>query len=60
MREKDGKKMILSFPYISSKVTDKNVGEYIQGEWKKIGIQVDLKAMEEKHTGKMQLQKIMT
>ena len=48
MREKDGKKMILSFPYISSKVTDKNVGEYIQGEWKKIGIQVDLKAMEEK------------
>ena len=34
MREKDGKKMILSFPYISSKVTDKNVGEYIQGEWK--------------------------
>ncbi len=48
IREKDGKKMVLSFPYISSKITDKNVGEYIQGEWKKIGIQVDLKAMEEK------------
>lgn len=29
MREKDGKEMILSFPYISSKVTDKNVGECI-------------------------------
>ncbi|BBM36100.1 ABC transporter substrate-binding protein [Pseudoleptotrichia goodfellowii] len=40
--------MVLSFPYISSKVTDKSIGEYIQGEWKKIGIQVELKAMEEK------------
>ena len=48
IREKDGKKMVLLFPYISSKVTDKNVGEYIQGEWKKIGVQVNLKAMEEK------------
>lgn len=48
IREKDGKKMVLLFPYISSNVADKNVGEYIQGEWKKIGIQVNLKAMEEK------------
>ena len=48
IREKNGKKMVLSFPYISSKVTDKSIGEYIQGEWKKIGIQVELKAMEEK------------
>ena len=48
IREKNGKKMVLSFTYISSKVTDKSIGEYIQGEWKKIGIQVELKAMEEK------------
>ena len=35
IREKNDKKMVLSFPYISSKVTDKSIGGYIQGEWKK-------------------------
>lgn len=48
IREKNGKKMTISFPYIASKVTDKSVGEYVQGEWKKIGVDVQLKAMEEK------------
>lgn len=48
IREKNGEKLVLYFPYISSKITDKSVGEYIQGEWQKIGVQVDLKALEEK------------
>lgn len=48
IREKNGEKLIISFPYIASKVTDKNVAEYVQGEWKKIGIDVKLNAMEEK------------
>lgn len=48
IREKNGEKMIIKFPYIASKITDKSVGEYIQGELKKIGIDVQLQAMEEK------------
>lgn len=48
IREKNGQKLVLKFPYIASKITDKSVGEYVQGEWQKIGVQVDLKAMEEK------------
>lgn len=48
VREKNGEKLVLYFPYISSKITDKSVGEYVQGEWQKIGVQVDLKALEEK------------
>lgn len=48
IREKNGEKLVLYFPYIASKVTDKSVGEYVQGEWQKIGVQVDLKALEEK------------
>ncbi|MDO5095186.1 MAG: nickel ABC transporter substrate-binding protein [Peptostreptococcaceae bacterium] len=48
IREKNGEKLTLSFPYIASKITDKSVGEYVQGEWQKIGVQVELKAMEEK------------
>lgn len=47
IREKDGQKMLLEFPYIASKITDKSVGEYVQGEWQKIGVQVELKALEE-------------
>ena len=47
IREKDGKKLSLNVPYISSKATDKDLVEYFQGEWKKIGIDVQLKAMEE-------------
>lgn len=48
IREKNGKKLKLTFPYIAAKVTDKSVAEYIQGEWKKIGVDVEVKAMEEK------------
>lgn len=48
VREKGGKKLKITFPYIASKITDKSVGEYIQGEWKKIGVDVELKSMEEK------------
>ncbi|XVG95419.1 nickel ABC transporter substrate-binding protein [Eubacteriales bacterium KG127] len=48
IREKAGEKLHIYFPYIASKGNDKSVGEYIQGEWKKIGVDVELKAMEEK------------
>lgn len=48
IREKNGEKLKLVFPYLASKVTDKSVAEYIQGEWKKIGVDVQLNAMEEK------------
>ena len=48
IREKNGQKFEILFPYISTKVTDKNVAEYVQGEWKKIGINVKVNAMEEK------------
>ena len=48
IREKNGKKLKLIFPYIAAKVTDKSIAEYIQGEWKKIGVDVEVKAMEEK------------
>ncbi|MGT2785020.1 nickel ABC transporter substrate-binding protein [Streptococcus merionis] len=47
IREKDGQKLTLNMPYISTKATDKDLGEYFQGEWKKLGIDVQLKAMEE-------------
>lgn len=47
IREKDGKKLSLNVPYIASKATDKDLVEYFQGEWKKIGIDVQLNAMEE-------------
>lgn len=48
IREKNGQKFEIEFPYIGAKVTDKNVAEYVQGEWKKIGINVKVNAMEEK------------
>ena len=47
IREKDGKKMELNFPYISTKATDKDLAEYFQGQLKKIGVEVKLTAMEE-------------
>ena len=47
IRAKDGKKMELNFPYISTKATDKDLAEYFQGELKKIGVEVKLTAMEE-------------
>ena len=48
IREKNGEKLNIQFPYIASKIADKSVAEYVQGEWKKIGVNVELKAMEEK------------
>ena len=47
IRQKDGKKMTLNVPYIATKATDKDLIEYFQGEWKKIGIDIHLTAMEE-------------
>lgn len=47
IREKNGKKFEIKFPYISSKTVDKSVAEYIQGEWAKIGVKVDVLAREE-------------
>lgn len=47
IREKNGQKLQLKVPYISTKATDKDLVEYFQGEWKKIGIDVQLTAMEE-------------
>lgn len=46
--EKDGKPLTLVFPYIATKSVDKQIAEYIQGQWKKIGIKVEIKALEEK------------
>ncbi|MBS4749691.1 nickel ABC transporter substrate-binding protein [Carnobacteriaceae bacterium zg-ZUI78] len=47
VREKDGKKLTINMPYISTNAADKDLGEYFQGEWKKLGIDVQLQAMEE-------------
>ncbi|MFP9225897.1 nickel ABC transporter substrate-binding protein [Streptococcus equi subsp. zooepidemicus] len=47
IREKDGQLLRLQVPYISTKATDKDLVEYFQGEWKKLGIDVVLTAMEE-------------
>ncbi|MGT2934026.1 nickel ABC transporter substrate-binding protein [Streptococcus catagoni] len=47
IRQKDGKKLSLTLPYISTKATDKDLVQYFQGEWKKMGIDVQLKAMDE-------------
>lgn len=47
VREKDGKTLTLRLPYIATKATDKDLVTYFQGEWRKIGINVSLIAMEE-------------
>ena len=47
--EKDGKVLTLVFPYIATKTLDKQIAEYIQGQWKKIGVNVEIKALEEKN-----------
>ncbi len=47
VREKDGKALTLRLPYIATKATDKDLVTYFQGEWRKIGINVSLIAMEE-------------
>lgn len=47
IREKEGQKMTLHLPYIVTKAADKDIAEYLQGEWKKLGIDVQLEAMEQ-------------
>lgn len=47
-RVKDGQELILKFPYIASNFADKAIAEYIQGEWAKLGITVNINAVEEK------------
>ena len=47
--EKDGQILTLVFPYIATKTLDKQIAEYIQGQWKKIGVNVEIKALEEKN-----------
>ncbi|EHI70126.1 putative nickel ABC transporter, nickel/metallophore periplasmic binding protein [Streptococcus ictaluri 707-05] len=47
IRQKDGKPLRLRLPYIASKATDKDLVTYFQGEWRKLGIEVSLIAMEE-------------
>lgn len=46
--EKDGKVLSLVFPYIATRTIDKQIAEYIQSQWKEIGIKVDIVAVEEK------------
>lgn len=48
IREKDGQKLKLVFPFVASKNSDKSLAEYVQGEWKKLGVDVELNALEEK------------
>ncbi|MBF0779539.1 MULTISPECIES: nickel ABC transporter substrate-binding protein [unclassified Granulicatella] len=47
IRVKDGQKLVVYMPYIATKVQDKEIGEYLQGEWKKLGLDVMLQAYEE-------------
>lgn len=47
IRQKDGKSFTVKMPYIATKATDKDLGEYFQGEWKKLGLDIQLVAMEE-------------
>jgi nickel transport system substrate-binding protein len=46
-REKDGKKLALSLLYNSNSVTEKNIAEYLQSEYAKVGIAVNIKGEEE-------------
>jgi len=45
--EKKGKKLKISLLYNSDSVTEKNISEYLQSEYKKIGIQLDIVGEEE-------------
>jgi nickel transport system substrate-binding protein len=46
-REKDGKKLELSLLYNVSSVTEKTISEYLQSEYSKLGIVLDIKGEEE-------------
>ncbi len=47
IREKDGKVMELSLLYNSDSVTEKTIAEYLQSEFLKIGIRLEIKGEEE-------------
>ncbi|MDS0526889.1 nickel ABC transporter substrate-binding protein [Clostridium sp. SHJSY1] len=47
IREKDGRKLELSLLYNSDSVTEKSIAEYIQGEYKKVGVNLTIKGEEE-------------
>lgn len=47
IREKDGKKLELSLLYNSDSVTEKTISEYLQSEYLKLGISIDIHGEEE-------------
>lgn len=47
LREKDGKKLDLSLLYNSDSVAEKTIAEYLQGEYKKVGVNLVIKGEEE-------------
>ncbi|MGL5437403.1 MAG: nickel ABC transporter substrate-binding protein [Lachnospiraceae bacterium] len=47
IREKDGQKLVFGLLYCNDRVTEKNISEYLQNEYAKIGIQMDIHGEEE-------------
>jgi nickel transport system substrate-binding protein len=47
LREKDGQTMAMSLLYNSDSVTEKTIAEYLQSEYGKLGIKLDIKGEEE-------------
>lgn len=47
IREKDGQKMVLTLLYNSDSVTEQTISEYLQGEYRKLGIDLAIKGEEE-------------
>lgn len=47
VRVKDGQKMVLSLLYNSDSVTEKTISEFLQSEYGKLGIQLEIKGEEE-------------
>lgn len=46
-REKDGQKLAFTLLYCSDRVTEKSIAEYLQSEYSKIGVQMEIKGEEE-------------
>lgn len=47
IREKDGQKLAFGLLYCSDRVTEKNIAEYLKGEYEKIGVSMDIHGEEE-------------
>ena len=47
IRAKDGQKLSFALLYCSDRVTEKNIAEYLQNEYAKLGIQMDIHGEEE-------------